>query len=112
MSNLDQDKIDKIDILGYEPPDVDGDKSSGHLFSNKQLITTPHDRKIEWIALIGTGVVIFFSFLSIGLAAFIPFNNSVQGGKAKEQLVSFASSTGTTALGALVAVLARKRRSD
>ena len=79
---------------------------------NSDLGTGPHDHQIEKYALIGTGGVIFLSFVSILAVSFIPFNNSVDGGKAKEQLVSFASSTGTTALGALVAVLARKRRSD
>lgn len=98
--------LEEIDPFKYF--DDRGDKS----IKNSDLVTAPHDKKIEWAALAGTGGVIFLSFASIWAVSFISHNNSVDGGKAKEQLVSFASSTGTTALGALVAVLARKRRSD
>lgn len=84
----------------------------GKDIKNSDLGAGPHDRKIELAALIGTGGVILLSFSFLGAAAFAPSSNSVEGGKAREQLVSFASGAGTTALGALVAVLARKRRSD
>ena len=74
--------------------------------------TDSHEQEIERFSLKSINYVIWSSFISLALVSFIPFNSSAGGEKAKEKLASFASGAGTTALGALVAVLARKRRSD
>ena len=97
------------DLEKVSPWDYEG--KEGKYGKNRDLSFDQHDRKIEWAALIGTGGVIILSFSSLAAAAFVPSISPVEKGKAIEQLVSFASGAGTTALGALVAVLARKRRS-
>ena len=74
--------------------------------------TDSHEQEIERFSLKSINYVIWSSFISLALVSFIPFNDSAGEEKAKERLASFASGAGTTALGALVAVLARKRGSD
>ena len=96
-----KDQLIDVEGVGFEAKESSGDQ---------------HSKRIEINLVLILSGVIFLSFISL----LIPYIGSLRVAtdraelesveKASEKLSAFASSTGTTALGALVALLASKRK--
>ncbi|GCE65768.1 hypothetical protein OMCYN_01714 [cyanobiont of Ornithocercus magnificus] len=91
-------KLDNADIMS-----ITGDFTTQT--TTRDLEAAKHSQRIEWtiVATLETTIVLSSSFL--GASA---FRGPKSESKTMDRLINFSSSSGTTAVGALVAVLVRR----